>query len=161
MALLPTQAATRQRLFAGSKPNYKDFSSPPNGDYVRYVEGLMAWAEEEQERLRLQALGAKSREMPDAAWGRQMVVPAAQSGPLATGRATPVWEQWMQQAQTQVQQWQQQAREVEAGEGVPKAPTLKPEAHNSRPVAVKSSGVFLWLFALFVVVLIIADLFEF
>ena len=43
MALLPKNHHRKTRLFAPSRPNYSDFNSPPDGDYVRYVENLMAW----------------------------------------------------------------------------------------------------------------------
>lgn len=80
MAFAPaTPQPSKLRLFSVPAPNYKDFNGPPDGDYVRYVEGLMAWAEQEQERQRLQLLGDKARAQTqtDSQWGRTPAISRA------------------------------------------------------------------------------------
>ena len=71
MSFAPVTAKRKGSLFSPRAPNFQDFSAPPNGDYVRYVDDLMAWAVQEQERARLKALGEQARATPDAQWGRQ------------------------------------------------------------------------------------------
>lgn len=160
MALLPQHSSTKRRLFAAPRPNYKDFSSPPNGDYVRYVDGLMAWAEQEQERLRLQALGKVSQATPDAAWGRSSTGAAA---PRALSSASPAqghddkpWAPWVRKAQAHVQKLQQAAGEV-----AQTADTLEPRS-KSKPTSssAKGSPLVMWLFGLVFLILVILDWLE-
>lgn len=166
MALLPTQSPMKRRLFAAPKPNYQDFSGPPNGDYVRYVEGLMAWAEQEQERLRLKALGDKARATPDAAWGRTASKPATSRvnppAALPPGQAGKPWEQWVHKAKVQAQRVRQQAVEVaaSASEVAATAETWRPKAKPARQSA-KGSSVVMWLFGLVFILMILSDLFGF
>lgn len=59
------------KLRGADAPNYRDFSTPHDGDYVRYVDALMQWAEQEQARMRLQVLGEKALSNSDSQWGRR------------------------------------------------------------------------------------------
>lgn len=168
MALLPPHSSAKRRLFAATRPNYKDFSSPPNGDYVRYVEGLMAWAEQEQERARLKALGKASQATPDAAWGRTSAGAAASralpSAAQTPGRADKPWSPWVRKAQAHVQNLQQQAAEMAAaaGEVARTAETLKPVSKpEPTPSSAKGSPLVMWMFGLVFIVLVILDWFEF
>lgn len=104
--------ARKGALLGAGAPNYQDFSTPPNGDFVRYVEGLMRWGEQEQERLRLKALSDKTRSTTDSQWGRTAATPvrgrdasaAAQPG----STETPV-ERWKRKVQAQAAKLQQPA----------------------------------------------------
>jgi len=115
MALQPTQPARKTRLFAAPRPNYNDFSGPPDGDYVRYVEGLMAWSQQEQERQRLKALGDKQRtataRTPDNQWGRSSSAAAAVAADAFAqpGSVDSAVERFKRKAQRQAIKLQQQA----------------------------------------------------
>lgn len=115
MALQPTPPVRKTRLFAASRPNYNDFNGPPDGDYVRYVEGLMAWAQQEQERQRLKTLGDKQRtstaRTPDAQWGRSASAAAAVAGDAFAqpGSVDSAVERFKRKAQRQAMKLQQQA----------------------------------------------------
>lgn len=67
------------RWLSASPPNFQDFTGPPNGDYVRYVEGLLAWSAQEQERQRIEARRTSAPAtqnsaavQPDSQWGRNV-----------------------------------------------------------------------------------------
>lgn len=116
MALLPEKTSGPLRLFSAPKPNYADYNGPPDGDYVRYVEDLMAWSAQEQERQRLQALGTKHRgaadRTPDSQWGRSASVSPAASADRAQGAGQPgsVDSAVVRlKRKAQAAQWQQQA----------------------------------------------------
>lgn len=81
MSWLP-QTKRKLRLRSPSKPNYSDFQGPPDGDYVRYVQDLMDWAELESERARWQA----ARQAPIASGTSS--TPSRKAAPSA--KATPV-----------------------------------------------------------------------
>ena len=88
MAWQPEQPTGQRRWLAPSRPNYNDFTGPADGDYVRYVEQLMAWSEAEQARLRLQAPGERQRSTlertPDSQWGRSAGSQSVASAPAKT-----------------------------------------------------------------------------
>lgn len=115
MAFAPAGGKKKRSFFTAAPPNYQDFNGPADGDYARYVEGLMAWAAQEQESVRLKALGTKARAVavPDAQWGREgsaasrsaqraaaEVVSAAQSGGVESGM-----DRLQRKAKAQVRQW--------------------------------------------------------
>ena len=121
MALLPTQTPRKLKLFAAARPNYADYNGPPDGDYVRYVEGLMAWAEQEQERLRLKGLGDKSRSSALASseqqWGRTAspstaAVQVTSNTYAQPGSVDTAVDRLKRKAQAQAAKLQQQARSV-------------------------------------------------
>ncbi|HEY4663447.1 MAG TPA: hypothetical protein VIG85_00565 [Comamonas sp.] len=115
MAFAPLKQSNKLRMFSAPRPNYKDFSGPPNGDYVRYVEGLMLWAEQEQERLRLKALGDKARSSNDSQWGRGSSAPpvASVNVPMAQpGSVDSPMERWKRKAKAQAAKVQQQAQKT-------------------------------------------------
>lgn len=134
MSFVPASpAAPRLRFRRAAKPNFNDFSGPPDGDYVRYVAGLMDWAQEEQERLRLQALVAPAQ-TPGSEWGREPSRSADRSAtalrsanaPRATAagqvaRSPDKLEKWKRRAQ-------EQAARVQREAAAPAASTPRPAA---------------------------------
>lgn len=161
MALLPAQTSRKLKLFSASRPNYADYNGPSNGDYVRYVDGLMAWAEQEQERQRLKALGEKNRPsavaVADSQWGRAPSKPVAAASVAVNTYAQPgsidsAADRLKRQAKAQVEKLHQQAFKTSkpapagavAGQPPPKA---------QKKVAAQSSWV------LFVGVLIAVSIF--
>ncbi|MGN1057151.1 MAG: hypothetical protein ACI4QS_10610 [Comamonas sp.] len=83
------------RWLSAKPPNFQDFAGPPDGDYVRYVEGLLAWSAQEQERQRLQARRSPVSSMATAAltdgqWGRAPGKEAL-SEPGRTAAPSPAW----------------------------------------------------------------------
>ena len=165
MKLARTQPARKRSLFGSNAPNYQDFSTPPDGDFARYVEGLMAWGEQEQERLRLKALGDKSRSSAtDIQWGRaatgtpsaSIAVRSATAAAIAAqpGSTETPMERFKRKAQDQVTKLQQQALQAgqtSASSSVPK--TMQHGASSaSAPVAKVSKGLpVVLVFAAFVV----------
>ena len=94
MAFAPVATkSSKLSLFAAPAPNYKDFSGPPDGDYVRYVEGLMVWSQQEHERQRLKSLGEKARAQTqsDHQWGRSpaATAPARSASAVLASTAQP------------------------------------------------------------------------
>ena len=136
MAWQPTTSARKTRWLAPSRPDYNDFSGPSDGDYVRYVEGLMEWAQQEQERQRLEALGAKhpvtSERPPDSQWGRsprQAVaapVSADASAVAQTGSVESAVERLKRKAQIQAARLQQQAASKSSGSSACPCKALPP-----------------------------------
>ena len=116
MALQPTQPVRKNRWFAAPRPNYNDFSGPPDGDYVRYVEGLMAWSQQEQERQQVKALADKQHpstpRAPENQWGRSSstATPTGAADALAQpGSVDSAMERFKRKAQRQALKLQQQA----------------------------------------------------
>lgn len=126
MALLPKNHHRKTRLFAPSRPNYSDFNSPPDGDYVRYVEDLMAWAEHEQQRQRLHALGEKSAlQSSEQEWGRTPAAPALKPSSTAVPTTEPgSVEGAVARFQRKAQQLQQKAQAQGTSKGKPQASSL-------------------------------------
>ena len=114
MAFAPVSDSKKRSLFAAPKPNYKDYSGPPDGDYVRYVEGLLRWAEQEQERQRLKALGEQTRSQnhSDSHWGRSSAKPSVltQLSAPQPGSTDSAMERWKRKAQAQAAKLQQNAQ---------------------------------------------------
>lgn len=160
MAWTATGSKTKRSFFTVAPPNYQDFNGPSDGDYARYVQGLMAWADQVQERVRLQALGAKARAVavPDAQWGREgsaasrsaqraaaEVVSAAQSGGVESHM-----DRLQRKAKAQVHQWRLDH------------PSASPDAKHAQG-AKKASALLLsmrnpWLWV-FMVVLVLIGIF--
>jgi hypothetical protein len=158
MAFVPvklsrTQPTRKRSLFGANAPNYQDFSTPPDGDFARYVEGLMAWGEQEQERLRLKALGDKSRSTTDIQWGRiskgspsaSSAVRPASMPPSAVqpgSTETPI-KRFKRKAQDQANKLQHQA--MQAGQAVVSKsappPSQQGAGSDSVPVAQVSKGL--------------------
>lgn len=109
MAFAPVNGSTQRGQSGASAPNFKDFSGPPNGDYARYVEGLMQWSMQEQERLRLQGLGEQARNQADSHWGRVSAKPHAitQLSAQQSGSVDSAVERWKRKAQAQAAKLQQ------------------------------------------------------
>lgn len=131
MAFVPASTSRKRRLFALTPPNYKDFSGPPDGDYARYVEHLMAWAEQEQDQQRLRALGEKSRaqSLSGESWGRSN----AQTVPTAATTSQPGsvdsrMERWKRKAQAQAAKAQREAAVAAAARQPGSGPSRKPGA---------------------------------
>jgi hypothetical protein len=158
-----TQPARKRSLFGTNAPNYQDFSTPPDGDFARYVEGLMAWGEQEQERLRLKALGDKSRSTTDIQWGRTATGTASASSAVRSAASATIaaqpgstetpMEHFKRKAQDQVTKLQQQAlqsRQASASKSAP--PTMTQGAGGaSVPVAKVAKGLpMVLVFAAFV-----------
>lgn len=82
------------------QPNFRDFSGPPNGDYVRYVDALMQWALQEQAHARLKALGEQAGNQSDSYWGRVSAKPQVitQLSAQQPGGDTPI-DRWKRKAQ--------------------------------------------------------------
>ena len=113
MASQPTPAANQRRLWTASRPNFNDFNGPPDGDYVRYVDNLMAWSQQEQERQRLKALGEKQgvarASTPDNQWGRAPSQPVVAVSTAQSGSVDSAVERFKRKAQLQAARLQQQA----------------------------------------------------
>ena len=126
MALLPKNHHRKTRLFAPSRPNYNDFSGPPDGDYVRYVEDLMAWAEHEQQRQRLRALGEKSAlQSSEQEWGRTPAQPVPKPASTAASTTEPgSVESAVARFQRKAQRLQQQAQAQSTSKNKPQASSL-------------------------------------
>ena len=137
MALAPAKPKRALALRRADAPNYRDFSTPHDGDYVRYVDGLMLWAEQEQERMRLKALGDKARSTTDSQWGRTGSSPSAASYGSSSqpahathstgaqpGSVDSALDGWKRKAKAQLAQVQQQAQSVAKAGKLPKAPAL-------------------------------------
>ena len=129
MALLPAQSSRKRKLFAASRPNYADYSGPSDGDYVRYVENLMTWAEQEQERQRLKAVGtpnAQAAAAQESAWGRGSAnssVPPVAVPPMAAapGSVDSAVDRFKRKAQRQAAQLQRQAAAASSSSPAPAA----------------------------------------
>lgn len=112
MAFAPMgNTSSKRSLFSAPRPNYKDFSSPPNGDYVRYVDDLMAWAAQEQERQRLKTVGDNARRA-DSQWGRNTAKSTSVVNQLMAqpGSVDSAVERFKRKAQAQAVKLQQQAQ---------------------------------------------------
>ena len=159
MSFAPVSAKRKLSLVSPGAPNFQDFSGPPNGDYVRYVDGLMAWAAQEQERARLKALGDKARAAPDAQWGRQgtaasrstqraadEVVSAVQSGGVESSM-----DRLQRKAKAQARTWQPQKQSAIHNAGKAKdtatAPFSLVSMRNASVLAVIVGLVLLGIFA--------------
>ena len=160
MALLPAAPSRKLKLFAAARPNYSDYSGPPDGDYVRYVEGLVAWSQQEQERQRLKALGEKGREkssaLPDSSWGR---APAKSSVASVTadsyaqpGSVDTKVDRIKRKVQAQALKLQQQA--ADASKATPTAAAKKAATKTATKANMQASGVI--FFAMLVAVAIFA-----
>ena len=158
MALLPASKPRKLRLFAAARPNYSDYNGPPDGDYVRYVEGLVAWSEQEQERQRLKALGEKSRasaaEPPSSQWGRAPSIPAAPVSVTAVTYAQPgsvetTVDRLKRKAQAQAVKLQQQASNA--------TPIRTTAAGAAKKAQKKTAAQSSWV--LFIGVLIVVSIF--
>lgn len=113
MAFAPVTPQRKQRFSSAPRPDFKDFSGPPDGDYVRYVDGLMRWALEEQERQRLTALGDKAaaRSLHDSHWGRSGEQPGMVRGvDEQPGSVETPMERLKRKAQAKTEKLQQQAQ---------------------------------------------------
>ena len=122
MAFAPASSSKKRSLFSAPAPNFKDFNGPPDGDYARYVEGLMQWSLQEQERLRLKALGDKARSSSDSEWGRESAKPAVTAAlPISPatqpGSVDNAVERWKRKAQAQAAKRQQSTAAVSAPTG--------------------------------------------
>ena len=158
MALLPANKTSKLRLFSASKPNYSDYNGPANGDYVRYVEGLVAWSEQEQERQRLRALADKNQvsKAADSQWGRAPAKPVVVTSVATSTYAQPgsvdtAVDRMKRKAQAQAAKLQQQAaaaRTSSAGGTTPR------NAQKSQEKVAKQSS---WV--LFIGVLIAVSMF--
>lgn len=133
-----TQPLRKRALLAADAPNYQDFSTPPNGDFVRYVDGLMQWSEQEQERMRLKALGEKSRSTTDSEWGRTAAqashsMQAVRPVPAQPGSAETAIERFKRKAQDQVAKLQQQAFQVSPASASPTVPKTSKQGAGAAP----------------------------
>lgn len=126
MAFAPVSDSRKRSLFAAAQPNFKDYSGPPDGDYVRYVEGLLRWAEQEQERQRLKVLGEQARRQDhsESHWGRTSAKPSVltQLSAPQPGSTDGAIERWKRKAQAQAAKLQQ-VGSTEKGASV--SPALK------------------------------------
>ncbi len=122
MAFAPANhTPNKSRLFSAPRPNYKDFSGPPNGDYARYVDELMAWAAQEQESQRLKSMGDKAR-LTDSTWGRGSDTSNVVNQPMAQpGSVDSAVERFKRKAQAQAVKLQQQAQKKTPGMQQPAA----------------------------------------
>ena len=144
MAFAPvTTKSNKLRLFAAPAPNYKDFSGPPDGDYVRYVEGLMAWSQQEYERQRLKSLGDKVRvqTQSDHQWGR---APVAAPASLASNTA-PMTQPGSVESKLERLRRKAAAKASKLSTQIP-----QPEGNRRKPQAKASVGSVIAMFAGFV-----------
>lgn len=140
MAFAPVKPGRKRSLRFAPRPDFKDFSGPRDGDYVRYVEDLMRWSEQEQERLRLQALGDKTRTIQDETqWGRTSAKPAGMQTSMQPGESLNATVEGLKrkavqhltklQQQAQKAQQAQQATRVSNAGGTPS--TTKKQNQNA------------------------------
>lgn len=122
MAFAPANhTPNKSRLFSTRKPNYKDFSGPPNGDYARYVDELMAWTAQEQETQRLKNVSDKAR-VSDSTWGRGHDKSSIVNQPMAQpGSVDSAVDRFKRKAQAQAAKLQQQAQKKTSGTQQPAA----------------------------------------
>ena len=149
MAFAPANhTPNKSRLFSARKPNYKDFSGPPNGDYARYVDELMAWAAQEQESQRLKNVSDKARQS-DSTWGRGSDKSSIVNQPMAQpGSVDSAVERLKRKAQAQAVKFQQQAQK--------KAPGMQQSAAQKKPFSKVKGFNLLAVFAGFVLTSIVA-----
>lgn len=156
MALFPAKTTRKPHLFSAPRPNYADYNGPADGDYVRYVDSLMAWAEQEQERQRLKSQGDKCRAALDSQWGRSaaQAVPPVQ-GVAATaqpGSVDSTVERLKRTARAQVDKLQQQV--ADGAKNRPAAAAQKAAPQGVHTAKWPASGVL--FFALLIAVAIFA-----
>lgn len=139
-----TQPSRKRALFGADAPNYQDFSTPPNGDFVRYVDGLMQWSEQEQERIRLKALGDKARSTTNSEWGRttteashSMKAVRPVSAPAQPGSAETTIERFKRKAQDQVAKLQQALQAGQKSASSVASKTMQQDAKSASVPAVK------------------------
>ena len=161
MALLPAAPSRKLKLFAVARPNYSDYNGPPDGDYVRYVEGLVAWSEQEQERQRLKALGAKGHvpasAPPDSEWGHAPSKSAAAASVTTNvytqpGGVETAVDRLKRKAQAQAVKLQQQANSSPKTQTTAAGTTQKPQKKT-----VAQSSWLLFIGALIAVAIFASD----
>lgn len=145
MAFAPMSGSKKSGLFGAPAPNYQDFSGPPDGDYARYVEGLMQWSAQEHERQRLKALGEQARSQTDSHWGRVSAKPhvITQLSAQQPGSVDSAAERWKRKAQAQAAKLQQTLPAAAKAASAGKNASAKP------PIQAKGLGIMV-LFAGFV-----------
>lgn len=149
MAFAPANhTPNKSRLFSVRRPNYKDFSGPPNGDYARYVDELMAWAAQEQESQRLKNVSDKAR-LSDSTWGRGSDKSSIVNQPMGQpGSVDSAVDRLKRKAQAQAVKFQQQAQK--------KAPGMQQSAAQKKPFSKVKGFNLLAVFAGFVLTSIFA-----